>query len=129
MLSTQLALWAFVVLFLALVCGTVPALLQLRRTARQAEEFLRLVELEMRPALIDLKEAVRHLNRASETVTEGVEKVGGTLEAIQEVGKTVRIANDLVQQIVFPKLITGAAFMTGLRAGLRALIARLMGRR
>ena len=129
MVSTQLALWAFVVLFLALVCGTVPALLQLRRTARQAEEFLRLVELEMRPALIDLKEAVRHLNRASETVTGGVEKVGGTLEAIQEVGKTVRIANDLVQQIVFPKLIFGAAFMSGLRAGLRALIVRLTGRR
>ena len=129
MVSTQLALWSLVVLFLALVCGMAPALVQLRRTARQAEEFLRLVALELRPALIDLKEAIGHLNRASETVTGGVEKVGGTLEAIQEVGKTVRIANDLVQQIVFPKLITGAAIMTGLRAGIRTLIVRLVGRR
>ena len=129
MVSTQLALWSLVVLFLALVCGMAPALVQLRRTARQAEEFLRLVALELRPALIDLKEAIGHLNRASETVTGGVEKVGGTLEAIQEVGKTVRIANDLIQQIVFPKLITGAAIMTGLRAGIRTLIVRLVGRR
>ena len=129
MVSTQLALWSLVVLFLALVCGMAPALVQLRRTARQAEEFLRLVALELRPALVDLKEAIGHLNRASETVTGGVEKVGGTLEAIQEVGKTVRIANDLVQQIVFPKLITGAAIMTGLRAGIRTLIVRLVGRR
>ena len=129
MVSTQIALWSLVVLFLALVCGVVPAFVQIRRTARQAEEFLRLIELEFRPALIDLKEVIRHLNRVSDTVTVGVEKVGGTLEAIQEVGQTVRIANELVQQIVFPKLITGAAFITGLRAGLRTLIVRLVGRR
>jgi len=129
MVSTQIALWSLVVLFLALVCGVVPAFVQIRRTARQAEEFLRLIELEFRPALIDLKEVIRHLNRVSDTVTVGVEKVGGTLEAIQEVGQTVRIANELVQQIVFPKLITGAAFVTGLRAGLRTLIVRLVGRR
>jgi len=129
MVSTQIALWSLVVLFLALVCGVVPAFVQIRRTARQAEEFLRLIELEFRPALIDLKEVIRHLNRVSDTVTVGVEKVGGTLEAIQEVGQTVRIANDLVQQIIFPKLITGAAFVTGLRAGLRTLIVRLVGRR
>jgi uncharacterized protein YoxC len=129
MLSTQLALWAFVVLFLVLVSGMVPAFLQIRRTARQAEEFLRVTELELKPALAELKEAIRHLNRLSEQVTGGMEKVGGTLEAIKETGETVRIANDLVQQIVFPRLITGAAFMTGLRAGLRTLVARLVRRR
>ncbi len=129
MLSTQLALWSLVVLFLLLVCGMVPALVQLRRTARQAEDFLRVVELELRPMLIDLKEVIRNLNRVSDQVTGGIEKVGGTLEAIAEAGKTVRDANQLIQHIVFPKLITGAAFMTGLRVGLRTLIVRLLGRR
>lgn len=129
MLSTQLALWSLVILFLVLVCGMVPALVQLRRTARQAEDFLRVVELELRPMLIDLKDVIRNLNRASDQVTGGIEKVGGTLEAIAEAGKTVRDANQLIQHIVFPKLITGAAFMTGLRVGLRTLIVRLLGRR
>lgn len=129
MLSTTLALWSLVVLFLLLVCGMVPALLQLRRTARQAEDFLRVVELELRPALIDLKDVIRNLNRASDQVAGGIEKVGGTLDAIAETGRTVRYANQLVKQIVFPKLITGAALMTGLRVGVRTLIARLLGRR
>ena len=129
MLSTPLALWSLVVLFLLLVCGMVPALLQLRRTARQAEDFLRVVELELRPALIDLKEVIRNLNRASDQVAGGIEKVGGTLEAIQETGQTVRYANQLIKHIVFPKLITGAALMTGLRVGVRTLIVRLLGRR
>ncbi len=129
MLSTTLALWSLVVLFLLLVCGMVPALLQLRRTARQAEDFLRVVELELRPALIELKEVMGNLNRASDQVAVGIEKVGGTLDAIQETGRTVRYANQLVKQIVFPKLITGAALMTGLRVGVRTLIARLLGRR
>ncbi len=129
MLSTTLALWSLVVLFLLLVCGMVPALLQLRRTARQAEDFLRVVELELRPALIDLKDVIRNLNRASDQVAVGIEKVGGTLDAIQETGRTVRYANQLVKQIVFPKLITGAALMTGLRVGVRTLIIRLLGRR
>ncbi len=129
MLSTSLALWSLVVLFLLLVCGMVPALLQLRRTARQAEDFLRVVELELRPALIELKEVIRNLNRASDQVAGGIEKVGGTLDAIQETGQTVRYANQLIQHIVFPKLITGAALMTGVRVGLRTLVVRLLGRR
>ncbi len=129
MLSTSLALWSLVVLFLLLVCGMVPALLQLRRTARQAEDFLRVVELEVRPALIELKEVIRNLNRASDQVAGGIEKVGGTLDAIAETGQTVRYANQLIQHIVFPKLITGAALMTGVRVGLRTLVVRLLGRR
>ena len=129
MLSTTLALWSLVGLFLLLVCGMVPALLQLRRTARQVEDFLRVVELELRPALIELKEVMRNLNRASDQVAGGIEKVGGTLDAIQETGQTVRYANQLIQHIVFRKLITGAALMTGLLVGLRTLVVRLLGRR
>lgn len=129
MFTTEYALWSIVALFFLLVCGMIPALVQLRRTARQAEDFLRLVELELRPALIDLKEVIRSLNRTSEQITGGMEKMGGTLETIAEVGQTVRDANQLVQHIVFPKLITGAAIMTGLRVGLRTLLVRLVGRR
>lgn len=129
MLTTEYALWSIVALFFLLVCGMIPALVQLRRTARQAEDFLRLVELELRPALVDLKEVIRSLNRTSEQITGGMEKMGGTLETIAEVGQTVRDANQLVQHIVFPKLITGAAIMTGLRVGLRTLLVRLVGRR
>ena len=127
--TTEYALWSIVALFFLLVCGMIPALVQLRRTARQAEDFLRLVELELRPALVDLKEVIRSLNRASDQVTGGMEKMGGTLEAIAEVGQTVRDVNQLAQRIVFPKLITGAVFMTGLRVGLKTLIVRLVGRR
>ncbi len=126
MLSMELALWSLVVVLLVLVCGMIPAFIQIRRTALQAEVFLKVVELELRPALSELKEVIRNLNRVSEQVTGGMDKVGGALEAIKGTGETIGIANDLIQQIVFPKLITGAAFMTGLRAGLRTLIARLV---
>lgn len=129
MFSTQPALWTLVVLFLVLVCGMVPAVMQLGRTARQAEEFLKVVELELRPILIDLKDVIRNLNRASEQVTGGMEKVSGTLEAIQEAGQTVRSANRLIQHVMMPKLITSAAVMTGVRVGLRTLVGRLIGRR
>ena len=129
MFSTGFALWSLVVLFLLLVCGMVPAFVQIRRTARQAEEFLKIVQLELRPALIDMKEVIRNLNRASEQVTGGMEKVSGTLDAIQEAGQTVRSANRLIRYAVVPKLITSAAVMTGVRVGLRTLVARLIGRR
>ncbi len=129
MSTIEYALWAIVALFLLLVCGMIPMLVQLRRTARQAEDFLRLVELELRPALVEVKDVMRNLNRASDQVNDGLGKMGGTLDAIAEAGHTVRDANQLVQQFVFPKLITGAAFTTGLRVGLKTLIVRLMGRR
>lgn len=129
MSTVEYALWAIVALFFLLVCGMIPVLLQLRRTARQAEDFLRLVELELRPMLIEAKDVMRNLNRASDQVTDGLGKMGGTLDAVAEAGQTVRDVNQLVQQFVFPKLITSAAFATGLRVGLKTLIVRLMGRR
>jgi uncharacterized protein YoxC len=129
MFSTGFALWSLVVLFLLLVCGMIPAFVQIRRTARQAEEFLKIVQLELRPVLINMKELIWNLNRASEQVTGGMEKVGGTLDAIQEAGQTVRSANRLIRYAVVPKLITSAAVMTGVRVGLRTLVARLIGRR
>jgi len=127
--TTEYAVWSIVALFFLLVCGMIPALVQIRRTARQAEDFLRLVELELRPTLIELKEVIGNLNRASDQVAGGLKKMDGTLEAIAEVGQTVRDANQLVQHIVFPKLIGSAALMTGLRVGLRTLLVRLVGRR
>ena len=129
MLSTGFALWTLVVLFLLLVCGMVPAVMQLGRTAKQAEEFLKIVELELRPTLIDLKDVIRNLNRLSEQVTGGMEKVGGTLDAIAQAGRTVRSANQLIQDSVVPKLITSTAILTGVRVGLQTLLARLIRRR
>ncbi|PWB78310.1 MAG: hypothetical protein C3F08_08870 [Candidatus Methylomirabilota bacterium] len=129
MFTVEYALWAIVALFFVLVCGMIPVLVQLRRTARQAEDFLRLVELELRPMLTEAKDVMRNLNRASDQVNDGLGKMSGTLDAVAEAGRTVRDVNHLVQQFVFPKLITGAAFATGLQAGLKTLIVKLMGRR
>lgn len=129
MSTVEYALWAIVALFFVLVCAAIPMLFQLRRTARQTEDFLRVVELELRPSLMELKEVIRNLNRASDQVTGGLGKMGGTLDAIAEAGQTVRNVNQLVQQFVYPKLIAGAAFTTGLRVGLKTLIIRLIKRR
>ncbi|HWQ69897.1 MAG TPA: DUF948 domain-containing protein [Patescibacteria group bacterium] len=129
MSTIEYALWAIVTLFFLLVCGMIPMLVQLRRTARQAEDFLRVVEVELRPTLIEFKEVIGSLNRASDQVAGGLKKMDGTLDAIAEVGQTVRDVNQLAQHIVFPKLITGAALMTGLRVGLRTLLVRLVGGR
>lgn len=129
MSTIEYALWAIVILFVLLVCVLIPVLIQLRKTAKQAEDFLGLLDLELRPTLIEMKEVIGRLNRASSQVTGGLDKMGGTFEAIAEVGQTVRDVNQLAQQIVFPKLITSAALMTGLRVGLKTLIVRLVGRR
>lgn len=77
MLTTEYALWAIVVLFLVLVCAMIPTFVQIRRTAKQAEDFLRLVELELRPTLIELKEVVGSLNRVSDHVAGGLKKWTG----------------------------------------------------
>jgi uncharacterized protein YoxC len=129
MSTVEYALWAIVALFFLLVCSMIPMLVQLRRTARQAEDFLRVVECELRPMLVELKDVIGNLNRASDQVTSGLGKMGGAFDSIAEAGQTVRNVNQLVQQFVFPKLITGAAFSTGLRVGLKTLIVRLIGRR
>lgn len=114
---------------LAVIVLGVPALLQLAQTARRLDGLLRDIELNLGPALVELREMMRHLNKASAGVADGVAQVGRTFEAVGELSKTIQGANKLVRAAFGPSVTVTAGVIAGLKVGGRMLLRRLFSRR
>ena len=116
-IAVQAALVIIALTGLLVATFLIPALRQIRQTAQAVEDLVKLLELELRPVLIDFKEALHTLN----AISGEVGKVGGTLEAIQEAGESIKTIN----AILFPRLVIAFSFMKGLSSGFKFLFKEL----
>lgn len=120
-IAVQAALGVIALTGLLVAAFLIPTLQQIRRAAQELQSLLKTLELELQPAMTDLKEAIRHLSTVSGEVSLSIEKVGGTVETIQKVGETIRVVNSLL----FPRLIVAVSFLKGLGAGIGFLVKEL----
>ena len=118
--ATALVVIALAAIAVAIVA--IPAVLQIRRTSHRLEEFITTAEIELRPALVDLKETLHNLNRTSAEVRESVERLQGSLAAMEELGQAVHFLGRLLRRGVTPRLITASSVLTGTRVGLKYLL-------
>lgn len=123
-----LAILAGVWTLMALVIG-IPLILTLRRSGRRIDNLLREIELNLGPALLDLREALRNVNKTSTSVADGVAQAGRAFEAVGELGKTLQGANAVLRAALGPGVTTVAGLIVGVRAGVRVLARRLFRRR
>lgn len=118
-----------VVLAAALVAIGIPMLVRLSQILRRVDSLLREAELNLGPAMGEVREMMRHLNKASAGVAEGIARTGGAFEAIGELGRTVGKANMVVQAALGPGVAMLTATLAGLKAGGRVLLRRFSRRR
>lgn len=123
-----LAILAGVWTLIALVIG-IPLILTLRRSGRRIDGLLREIELNLGPALLDLREALRNVNKTSASMADGVAQAGRTFEAVGELGKTLQGANAVLRAALGPGVTIVAGLIVGARAGVRVLVRRLFRRR
>ena len=129
-----MTLWQFSVVVIAAVVllwtlAMVPLFLGLAKIARRLEAVLREAELNMGPAFVEIRDAARHLNKASAGVADGVSQAGHVFEAVGEIGKTLSGANTIVRNTLGPTFGAALAVITGVKAGSRVLFRRLLRRR
>jgi uncharacterized protein YoxC len=107
----------------------VPVLLELRRAAFRLQEFIRTLELDLRPILQDARDALRTLNQAGQRVAENSAKVGHVVGALEEAGENIRITTRVIRAVFGSRIIPVAGVMAGVRAGVRMLWKRSSRRR
>jgi hypothetical protein len=123
-----LAVGALVVLAVISVLWTVlliPALLELRRAAWRLQEFIRTLELELRPTLQEAREGVKTITRAGQAVADGAVRLRGAMEAVEEAGGNLRATTSVLRAVFGSRLIPVASALAGVRAGIKFLLRRL----
>ena len=94
---------------------------ELRRASWRLQEFIRSLELELKPTIQDAREAIRTLNRAGQGAAEGMERVRGTLAKLEEAGDNIRATTGVVRSVLGTRLIPVASLMAGVRVGAKVL--------
>ena len=118
------AVAALVVLAVVSVLWTIMLVIvtsELRRASGRLQEFIRSLELEVKPTIQQARETIRTLTRAAQGAAEGTERVRGTLAKLDAAGDNIRATTRVVRSVVGARLIPVASLVAGVRVGANVL--------
>jgi len=115
---TPAAGWVLVALVAVLVGAAIPALLQLRKTLKAAEETLEVTGRHLNEALDQLSITLERVNRAANELESGVTRVSSLLSALGGIGDALSRVRQTVGTVASLGSIVGGALLAafGLRS-------------
>jgi hypothetical protein len=119
-----LAVASLVVLAVVSVIWTVALVavaLELRRASWRLQEFIRSVELELKPTMQEAREAIRTLNKAAQGAADSTERVRGALVKLEQAGENVWATTRTIRRTVGARVVPAVSLWAGIRAGTRVL--------
>lgn len=120
----DLAAVVIAVAFVVLVGYIVPTVIQVRKTATQAERLLLQVNAELPELLKEMKQTNENVRVLSEQAREGVGRASVLMHAIGDVGETVNQVHGVIRG-------QGTTFMKNLASvlvGMRAMVLTVKNR-
>lgn len=102
--------------FVVLVGYIVPTVIQVRRTATQAEQLLLQVNAELPGILEEMKQTNENLRAMSAQAREGVGRASVLMNAIGDVGETVNQVHEAVRGRGTTFLVNLGRVVAGMRA-------------
>jgi ABC-type transporter Mla subunit MlaD len=115
--SLTIAVWVLAAVSLLWTIMFALAATELRRLSWRLQEFIRVVEMELKPAVEETREAVRNINQAAQGVTETTGRLQESLAAFHRAGENVRLTTETIRGVFGRRLIPLASVLAGLRAG------------
>ena len=106
---------------IVLVGFLVPAILQVTRTAKAAEQLLKTTEESLNPLILKLNETVERANRVVEEVELSIGNVQNLTKAIGETGAIVSDINNSVRSIQKFFWVTACGFGAGIKTAFSVL--------
>lgn len=107
----------------------IPVLLEMRRASWRLQEFIRSVEMELRPLIQEARQAIKNVEHAAQGVAEGATRLRGAFSAMEEAGENLRATTGVIRAVFGSRLIPAASVLAGLRVGLKMLWKRYPRRR
>lgn len=107
---------------IVLAAFLIPAILQITRTAKAAENFLKTTQESLNPLILRLNETVDGTNRVVSGVEESVNNVRHLTKAVGETGAIIADVNKLLRQAGAIISATTSSFGAGITTALGVLI-------
>ncbi len=111
---------------IVLAAFLIPAILQIMRTARAAEEFLKTTQASLNSLIVKLNETVDRTNNIAAQLDESISNVQHLTKAVGETGEIIGDINSFIRKIQTVTLVTTSSFGTGIKTALSVLAQGLM---
>ncbi|MEW6409655.1 MAG: DUF948 domain-containing protein [Nitrospirota bacterium] len=108
----DIAVVVIAVTVVALVIYLIPTVIQIKNTAKSAERLFD-----------ELRETASQTNAISAEVRKGVSKAAGFMDAVEEIGATIKAVNSILKLNV----IRVASAIVGIKTGFKVLFKGLKG--
>ncbi len=105
-----------------------PLLLQMRKTAHQAEGLIGELRRDLPSILQDLRATTDRVNRATTRLEVGSEQAAGLLESLGEIGDTIHNVNSFLRRDTTRYLGNAAGLWLGIRAASKVILKGLQQR-
>ncbi len=125
--TVSLAVIAAMTLFWTL--GLVVVLLLVRRLATRTQEFMRMVEFEIRPVMQDVRDMVRTASKLTTEVAHESLRLRGVMTSVEEAGENLRMTTNTIRAVFGSRLIPIAGMLAGMRGGVKYLWKQYSHRR
>ncbi len=103
--------------------------LELRRASWRLQEFIRTLELDLRPVLQQTREGIQSATKAAQGVADGAARLRGAMAALEQAGDNIRLTSDVIRAVFGSRLIPVATVLAGVRVGLKTLWKQYRRRR
>ena len=107
--------------FIVLVTFLIPVILQIKRTAKAAEDFLLTTQASLNPLLKRLQETVEKTNQVAANLNESISNVQHLTKAVGETGAIIDDVNRLIRQIEMFISVTTSNLGVGIKTALGVL--------
>ena len=111
---------------IVLAAFLIPAILQIMRTAKAAEEFLKNTQASLTPLIAKLNETADKTNNIAANLDQSISNVKHLTEAVGETGAIIGDINSFIRKIQTVTLVTTSSFGTGVKTALSVLAQGLM---
>jgi uncharacterized protein YoxC len=111
-----------------LAAFTIPAIIEIRKTAASLREFIACADSELKPVLHELHQTITDLKIIVEVAATKTEDVKSFMEALGETGRNLRTINHVVGTVA-GVLATSSAWVVGAKAAGGFILERLSKKR
>ena len=118
-----------VILMLGLILMVIfwiPTILQIRKTAKSLEDFLKTTQETLHPLLLELKEGINRMNRTTEGIEESIKNVQRLTKSVGEIGAMIDGVNSLIRQTGVAFTVKAASTAVGIKTALSVLAKGLI---
>lgn len=112
--------------FVVLLAFMIPAIIQIRKTAKSAEDFFKDTEQSLNPILTELKTSIEKINKVTDGLEDSVSNVRHLARSIGEMGAIVDELNHLVRQTGVLFSLKTASLGVGIKTALNVLAKGLI---